>query len=79
MPWDVAGKIRVANPHVFTEVPDVWWFDASCIPCTGFPLVELDAGLALERVGQGVVDWADSVGWHHNIDIVEESEQRLIG
>ena len=42
-------------------------------------LVEVDAGLALERVGQGVVDWADFVGWHLNVDVVEESKQRLVG
>ena len=42
-----------------------------CVPRTGFFLVELDAGLALGRVGQGVVDWAGSVGWHHEVDIVK--------
>ena len=44
----------------------------------GFSLVGADAGLALERVGQGVVDWADSVGWHQNVDVVEKSKQRLV-
>ena len=34
-------------------------------------MVELDAGLAWGRVGQGVVDWAGSVGWHHEVDIVK--------
>ena len=60
-------QVWIAHPHVFSEFLNVWWWNASCVPHTGFAAVELDAGLALERVGENVVDWADSVGWHHNV------------
>ena len=54
------------------------WFGASGIPYTGLALVEVDVGMLVEVGGEEVVDWADSLWWHCNINVIKESHEVLV-
>lgn len=77
-PLVCGGQVGVADPNVGPQGSYVWWFGASGIPYTGLALVEVDVGMLVEVGGEEVIDWADSLWWYCDMNVIKESHEVLV-